>query len=205
MPRRTSSVRTPFWLVLDVHGVLIPSSEKWILGQLARRTHASLALMYVRWFANLLPAQTGRRSAKSFYEEVLDQRLTQKQFDEWIMRPYSQRGKIDPAILHQLKRLKKKGWKLAVLSDMNTAQAEYHRGQKHFALFDEVFLSSETGMMKPFPRVYQALEKRLRARKDHIIFCDDFWFNTWGAALQGWKSVTVPGQKALLRFLEDLH
>lgn len=194
----------PYWLVLDVHGVLIPSSERWILHQLSRRTGKSMVGIYFRWFLNLKPTQLGKRSAKSFYEEVLDMRLTEKQFQEWYVKSYAQRGIVSPAIIEQLIRLKKKGWKLAILSDMHSAQATYHRAQKHFGLFDEVFLSCETGMMKPFPNVYAALEKRLNTRKDHIVYCDDLWFNTWMGALNGWRALTIKGPKQLAHFLTDL-
>lgn len=195
----------PFWLVLDVHGVLVPSSERWILHQLSKRTHQSMLGIYFRWFLNLKPVQLGKRSAKSFYEEVLDTRLTDKQFQDWYMRLYAQRATIDPDIVRQLTRLKKKGWKLAVLSDMHSAQAAYHRQQKHFALFDEVFLSCETGLMKPFPNVFAALEKRLHTRKDHIVYCDDLWFNSWMGSLSGWRALTIKGPKQLVHFLVDLH
>ncbi len=194
----------PFWLVLDVHGVLIPSSERWILGMLAKRTHQPSWLLFFRWVFYLRQAQRGLLPAKKFYERVLDQKLSEREFQEWIMRPYASRGSISPLIVHELSRLKKRGWKLAILSDMNTAQAAFHRAKKHFAPFDEVFLSCETGLMKPFPSVYNALEKRLRTRKDHIVFCDDLWFNTWGALIHGWKAVTVKG-KNLVRFLKDLE
>ena len=103
----------PYWLVLDVHGVLIPSSERWILHQLSKRTGKSMLGIYFRWFLNLKPTQLGKRSAKSFYEEVLDQRLTEKQFQEWYVKSYAQRSVVSPVIIDQLVRLKKKGWMLS--------------------------------------------------------------------------------------------
>jgi putative hydrolase of the HAD superfamily len=193
------------WLVLDVHGVLIPSSEKWILGQAARQTRSSTLGVYLNWFLNLKDAQTGKLSTRVFYERVLGTKLTQKDFDQLIMSRYAQRGVFDPRVVRELKRLKSKGWKLAILSDMNLAQAAYHRMKKHFAMFDEVSLSCETGLMKPFPDAFSALQKRLKARPDHIVFADDLWFNTWSASLQGWRAVTVSHRRdQLLRFLKDL-
>ncbi len=209
MPRKTtksaSRSTSPYWLVLDVHGVLIPSSEKWILGQAAKQTHTPVVGMYLNWFLNLADAQTGKISTRVFYERVLGKKLSQTDFERLIMSRYAQRGVFDPRVVRELKRLKTKGWKLAILSDMNLAQAAYHRGKKHFALFDEVSLSCETGLMKPFPDAFAALQKRLRARSDHIVFADDLWFNTWSASLHGWKSVTVSQRRdQLLRFLKDL-
>ena len=193
-----------FWLVLDVHGVLIPNSERWILARLAKETRMSVWAVYVRWFLNLRAAQTGKMSAKKFYEIVFNQKISDRVFSRTIMKLYSARGEFTPAVKNELLRLKKKGWKLAVLSDMNTAQADYHRSRKNFALFDQVNLSCETGLMKPFPSAFTALEKKLRTRKDHIIFCDDMWVNTLSASLQGWKAITSKGQTQLARFLKDL-
>jgi FMN phosphatase YigB (HAD superfamily) len=195
---------SPFWLVLDVHGVLIPNSERWILGRLAKELHISRLDVYLRWFLNLRDAQLGKMPAKKFYEHVFDQKISDAVFNRTIMKLYSSRGLFSPAHVHELKRLKKAGWKLAVLSDMNTAQADFHRARSHFVLFDQVSLSCETGLMKPFPSSFVALEKRMKTRKDHIVFCDDMWMNTLSASLQGWKAVTIKGQAQLARFLKDL-
>ena len=195
----------PFWLVLDVHGVLIQSSERWIMTLLSKRTHQPKWLMYLRWMANIRLAQKGKMQAKAFYEKVLDQKLTQKEFNEWVMKGYAMRGDIPFLIMKELIRLKKEGWKLAILSDMNTAQAEFHRNKTHFSIFDEVFISCETGLMKPYPGAFSAFEKRLKTRKDHIVFCDDLWFNSFGAMLHGWRAVTIKGHKQLEHFLKDLH
>jgi putative hydrolase of the HAD superfamily len=161
--------------------------------------------MYVNWFLHLADAQTGKLSTRVFYERVLGKKLSQKDFDRLIMSRYAQRGAFDPRVVEELKRLKREGWKLAILSDMNLAQAAYHRGKNHFSVFDEVSLSCETGLMKPFPDAFVALQKRLKARPDHIVFADDLWFNTWSASLHGWRAVTVSQRRdQLLRFLKDL-
>ncbi|MBM3282336.1 MAG: hypothetical protein FJY86_03280 [Candidatus Diapherotrites archaeon] len=195
---------SPFWLVLDVHGVLIPNSERWILGQLAKQIHMSRWDIYLRWLLNLRDAQTGKLSAKKFYEHVFDQKISDAVFSRTIMKMYSSKGNFSPRVVSELQRLKKAGWNLAVLSDMNTAQASFHRSNGNLSLFDEVSISCETGLMKPFPSAFVALEKKLRTRKDHIIFCDDMWMNTFSASLQGWKAVTIKGQSQLARFLKDL-
>ncbi len=199
-----SLVKRPYWLVLDVHGVLIPNSERWILGQLAKQIHMSRWDIYLRWFLNLRDAQLGKMSAKKFYEHVFDQKISDAVFSRTIMKMYSSKGSFSNSVINELKRLKKAGWKLAVLSDMNTAQAEFHRSRGNLSLFDVVNLSCETGLMKPFPSAFVALEKKLHTRKDHIIFCDDMWINTFSASLQGWKAVTIKGQSQLARFLKDL-
>lgn len=203
MPLRRSDSSKPFWLVLDVHGVLIPSSEKWILSQVARQTRQPKWLLYLRWASNLMAAQKGKLPARKFYERVLDRTLSEKDFQSVIMSKYAQRASISPHVLTQLTRLKKKGWKLAILSDMNTAQADFHRAKKTFALFDQVSFSCENGLMKPFPDSFDALERRLRTRKDHIVFVDDLWFNTLSAQLHGWRGLTLKG-KYLAHFLRDL-
>ncbi len=194
----------PFWLVLDVHGVLVPNSERWILSRLAKELHLSRIDIYLRWLLNLRDAQLGKMAAKKFYEHVFDQKISDAVFRRTIMHLYASRGMFSPSVTRELQRLKKAGWKLAVLSDMNTAQAEFHRARKNLALFDEVSLSCETGLMKPFPSAFSALEKRLHTRKDHIVFCDDLWMNTFMASLHGWRAVTVKGQVSLARFLKDL-
>lgn len=205
MATKASSHSPARWLVMDVHGVLIPSSEKWILRQAAKKTGKGLLGVYWRWLAYLRPAQLGELPAKAFYEKVLDQTLSEKAFQSLIMEKYEERGSISPTTLRQLLTLKQAGWKLAILSDMNSAQAAFHRARKTFALFDQVSFSAENGLMKPFPSAFAALEKRLRARKDCIVFVDDLWFNTLSAQLMGWRAVTVRHGRQLNHFLHDLE
>ncbi|MEK6821346.1 MAG: HAD family hydrolase [archaeon] len=200
-----SKPSAPFWLVLDVHGVLIPSSEQWIIKSVAKQLGKPWWLLYLRWVLNVSGSQRGTISAKAFYEKVLGQPLTDKQFHQWIFSRYLTRATVPTSVVHELSRLKKLGWKLALLSDMNTAQAEHHRKQPFMKLFDEVLLSCETGLMKPFPSAFEELERRTKARKDHLVFADDLWFNIGIASLLGWRAVTIQGEKSLLRFLRDLH
>lgn len=193
------------WLVLDVHSVLIPGSERTIVKNLARHFGRMVWLTELRWLFKHKQNQIGKLSSRSFYGYIVDRNLSKKEFDELVMIPYSNRGHIPKEIQIELKKLKELGWNIGILSNMTSAQAEWHRKNKTFDLFDLVFLSCDLGIMKPFPKIYSVLEKKINVSSDRIVFGDDFWLNVITAYLMGWHSVKIRGRREVLRFLKDLE
>ncbi|MDP2666269.1 MAG: HAD hydrolase-like protein [Candidatus Diapherotrites archaeon] len=194
-----------YWLILDAHGVLIPSSERLILRGLAR--HSTLPYWYIllRWAYFHIPSQLGKMDSKTYYEKVIGRPLSEQAFNEWIVKPYREKFIIFPQVLQELKRLHSKGWKIGVLSNMHELQARLHREQKTFKDFDLVLLSCELGQMKPFPETMELMQKHTRARRDHIVFVDDVWLNVVPAQLMGYNAIRLRGYDPLLRFLMDLE
>ena len=192
------------WLVLDAHGVLLPSSEYWILKHLSKLYKMPLLQLKLRWLFKHIPSQTGKMPSRVFYSEILDTPLSKSQFETQVMRLYKKRAHIPNALKKELVRLKKAGWKIALLSNMNEAQAHYHREAQTFKGFDEVFFSWEHHNMKPFPSFFSSLQKKIRARGNNILFIDDHWENIFTGMLLGWNSIKLREAKEVWLFLKDL-
>ena len=192
------------WLVLDAHGVLLPSSEKWILKKLSKQYRIPLMQLQWRWLMGHMSSQNGKTPSRKFYSQILQTDLSKSQFENQIMRPYAQRGRIPKLIVKQLARLKKAGWKLAIFSNMNEAQAHFHREKQTFKGFDEVFLSWELREMKPFPDFFLHLQQKLHTPSNHILFIDDHWENVVVGMRLGWHAVKLKEPLEAWAFLNDL-
>ncbi len=192
------------WLVVDAHGVLLPSSEYWILKHLSKIYKMPLLQLKLRWLFKHIPSQMGKMPARVFYSEILDTNLSKAQFETHVMRLYKKRAHIPNALKKELARLKKAGWKIALLSNMNEAQAHYHREAQTFKGFDEVFFSWEHHNMKPFPSFFSTLQQKIRARGNNILFIDDHWENIFTGMLLGWNAIKLREAKEVWLFLKDL-
>ncbi len=199
-----SNTHAQKWLVLDAHGVLLPSSEHWILKHLAKWHKLSLWKLKINWLFHHIPSQTGAVPARVMYSEIVGKDFSKSQFEMQVMRLYKQRASIPKPIQKELQRLKKAGWKIALLSNMNDAQAHYHREAQTFKGFDEVFFSWEHHNMKPFPSFFSSLQHKLRARGNNILFIDDHWENIFTGMLLGWNSIKLREAKEVWLFLKDL-
>lgn len=195
---------TQKWLVLDAHGVLLRSSEHWILRHLAKWYKLSLWKLKINWLFKHIHAQTGKMPARVLYSEIIGTNLSKSQFETQVMRLYKKRASIPNAIKKELTRLKKAGWKIALLSNMNEAQAHYHREAQTFKGFDEVFFSWEHHNMKPFPSFFSSLQQKIRAKGNNILFIDDHWENIAMGMLMGWNSIKLREAKEVWLFLKDL-
>jgi epoxide hydrolase-like predicted phosphatase len=85
----------------------------------------------------------------------------------------------------------------------NVAEATW-RGNFPFELFDIVMDSSEVGVRKPDPRLYEELLDRLGRPASEVAFVDDFEENLVPAASLGLATVHFTGIDACRRALADL-
>ena len=102
-----------------------------------------------------------------------------------------------------LKNLKKKNYKLAILSN-GTPQLLRHLTKSNNLqnLFDDIFSIEEVGIYKPAYKVYELPIKKYKIKKNEVIFLSA---NTWdvsGAGNYGYQSVWVNRNKNLFDNLD---
>lgn len=73
--------------------------------------------------------------------------------------------------------------------------------------FDQIVISAEEGILKPDPRIYQIVLKKLNVFADEAVFIDDFIQNIHGAQAVGMQTIHFRGpeqaKSELLRLLKD--
>ncbi len=73
-----------------------------------------------------------------------------------------------------------------------------------FGIFDHVIDSSEVGVRKPEPAIYELTSERLGVDPHQVLFLDDFAANLVGAADHGWNTFHVTDGEGVHRLLVEL-
>ncbi len=69
--------------------------------------------------------------------------------------------------------------------------------------FDHIFISSEIGLAKPDPRIYQWVTAELSADPTELVFVDDFIENVLAAREAGWNAVHFRSREQALDELAE--
>ena len=113
-----------------------------------------------------------------------------------ILSPY-------PEVKGVLEDLKKKNFKLAILSNgTHDLLNELVESNKLYNLFDDLFSIEEVKIYKPDPRVYELPIKKYRIRSDEITFLSA---NTWdvsGGGNFGYNSIWVNRHNSVFDILD---
>ncbi|MBS0603696.1 MAG: HAD family phosphatase [Verrucomicrobia bacterium] len=84
-----------------------------------------------------------------------------------------------------IKSYKEKGYRVALLSNVPQAHADFLRMKGWYDDFSLVLLSCEIGVDKPDPLAYRILLSRLQIDPENCIFIDDKWENVEAAHALG--------------------
>jgi putative hydrolase of the HAD superfamily len=136
------------------------------------------------------------RDLGSAWDAARIHRLWLADFRSWLT--------IDRGTLDVLIDLHRGGTRLALLSNAARDFASYYRHGMLGEFFEQVFLSSELGVLKPHPEIFQMLLSGLAARPDEVVFIDNLEDNVRGAESLGITSHRFTGADNLRRYLCDV-
>lgn len=112
---------------------------------------------------------------------------------------YYKRGfKKNKPLFRAIKSLKKRGYKVAILSDQWHLSKEVFATKKDMAIFDEVVLSCDVGMRKPNTEIYELVSKRLKVKPEKSIFVDNQNWNIIPAHKLGYKTILFKNNSKLV-------
>jgi epoxide hydrolase-like predicted phosphatase len=109
--------------------------------------------------------------------------------------------RLDPAMLDLVADVRRRCWTALITN--NVAEAGW-RSTFPFHLFDVVLDSSEVGLRKPDPPIYEALLTRLQCPAAEVALVDDFEENLEPAAALGLVTVHFTGRDACRLILTEL-
>jgi putative hydrolase of the HAD superfamily len=93
-----------------------------------------------------------------------------------------------PGIAGFLADLVDAGLRLTVLSNAPASLAVVVRASSWSTVFSHLVFSSDVGVMKPEPAVYDLAEKTFGVPGQHLVFFDDRPVNVEGARRAGWQA-----------------
>lgn len=81
--------------------------------------------------------------------------------------------KINEELINIIKELKKKNYKIALLSNNSIELRQKLTDQNIIDLFDTIVISSKVGHLKPKPEIFEVLFDELGVHSNEVIFIDD--------------------------------
>ena len=182
------------YFVFDLGGVLsVPMVSKKLYEQIEWKVSYDEFLDKFNNSAESIKVHKGEISTKEFFDYLkgyMDDDITLEEFKNI----YVNNNKFFNDTIEIIKKLKKLGYKVYLLS--NLKEIDYEKFIKHFdvSIFDEMFLSFKLGMLKPNDDIYQYVIKKLNTKPENIYFFDDNKENVDGAIRNGINAYQVTGE-----------
>lgn len=182
----------PSVIVFDLGNVLLPFDYKIIiskLNKLEKKLGDKFAERYYNNYDVYRNYESGKLTSKEFVSIMLkwiDNKLTAEQF--CVL--YSSIFTLNKNVAALLPKLKKKNYKLVLLSNTSYIHKKY--GWQHYSFlkyFDKLILSFEVGANKPEEKIYKAAEKFTKAPPARHLFIDDVKDYVEGAKKLGWDGI----------------
>jgi len=114
---------------------------------------------------------------------------------------------IDNELVKIIQSLKNKGFKTALLSNANSSffkRKIYPTYPEFEYLFDEIVISSEVGMVKPYKDIYEYTLKKINSQPEESIFIDDSKVNVDSAINIGMQGFLYTDSKSFGEYVKSI-
>ena len=181
----------PRAIIFDLGKVLVDFDYSIAGRRIAAQSNMSFAAIreYVSSTTLFTEYETGLVTTQQFYDEVCRVtgfRGTLAQFGQYFADIFVE---IEPMVRLQA-ALRQRGLPTYILSNTNELAAEHiRRTFRFYANFDGYVLSYQQRVMKPDPRIYEAVERMASRRGAELLYLDDVNENIQAAAARGWQVI----------------
>ncbi len=193
-------------VIFDFGGVLMRTEDKGPRTQLARRlgrTYAELEEVVFNGPTEL-PAALGELSAEQHWSSVAETlQIAQTQIPAF-QDEFWGGDRMDSQLIDLIRGLKAR-YRTALLSNAWSDLRDYLENHWQIAdAFDLMVISSEVGLAKPDPRIYQLVLKRLQVPAQAAIFLDDVLENVDAARSVGLAGIHFRSADQAMADLEQI-
>lgn len=105
-----------------------------------------------------------------------------------IISEFFSGDRADAILLEYLRSLRPEH-KIGLISNAWSGLRAFISTREFEAIFDELIISAETGLMKPDPRIYHLALEKLGARPEESVFLDDVLANVEAARAIGMNAI----------------
>ena len=195
-------------ILIDVGGVLaLGESSKWKKGKfipsgvhlnMAKKLKTSIDQYLDSIDTNYVSAITGKISKQKVIETLSRNfGIASKKLKKFYIDSYKKNFKQNKELFNKLFKLKKQGYKIAVLSDQWFLSKEALMPEKIYKNFDETIVSCDVGVRKPNQKIYQLAVKKLKVSPKEILFIDNQKWNILPAKKLGMNTILFKSNKQL--------
>jgi len=115
--------------------------------------------------------------------------------------------KIDIELVKIIKKLKDMGYKTILLSNANVSffhRKVYPTYPEFKNLFNEIIISSEIGMVKPYKDIYQHALKKINSKPEESLFIDDRKVNVDSAVALGMYGFLYTDSVSFVEYIKSI-
>jgi len=150
-------------------------------------------------------SMTGKRSEKQLLKFISKNlKTTPNKLKKLYEIDYNKRFKQNKELYSVAFKLKKQGYKIAILSDQWQLSHRVLAPKKYMKKFNKVIISCQVGLRKPDPEIYKLLLKKLKLKPKQIVFIDNQDWNLVPAKKLGMKTILFKNNKQTFREFEKL-
>ena len=195
-------------ILLDVGGVLaLGEGSKWKKGKfipsgvhlnVAKKLKISIDQYLDSIDSTYVSAITGKLPKQKIIE-ILSKNfgIDSKKLKKFYLNSYKKNFKQNKELFNKLFKLKKQGYKVAVLSDQWFLSKEALMPEKLYKNFDEIMVSCDVEIRKPNKKIYQLAVKKLNFSPKEILFIDNQKWNILPAKKLGMNTILFKNNKQL--------
>lgn len=121
----------------------------------------------------------------------------QVSFIQDLINKYDHKRILNLELIEVIKDLKKKNYKIGILSNYSITLREKLTRLNIIDLFDEVIISSEVGLQKPQPEIFEIVFNKFNIKNSEMIFIDDTKKSLEGAEKIGYIPVLYINNETL--------
>lgn len=198
-------------VIFDVGGVLALGKSQHIYQKGSYRNRGvheyiskKLKISIDQWFdsidTNYALAVEGKiLEKKSIRLIAKNVRTSEKKFKKIVIKGYKRNFKQNKQLFKQAFKLKKAGYKIAILSDQWYLSKEALMPDKMYKKFSPIVVSCKAGMRKPNPKIYKLILKKLKLKPSECLFIDNQKWNINPAKKLGMKTISFKNNKQLFK------
>jgi len=194
-------------IIFDWGGVVIEWDDKKTYRYISERFN--LDFDYTKWkieYELLKDVQTGKIDEKEMWNRFfssVNMKLPEDYETLWVKK-FAEYWNVNEEVIDIVKSLKKRGYKTALLSNVEPSHADYGKKQGIFRHFSPVILSYEIGLRKPDDRIYMLTLDKLGLKREECVYVDDREENLKPARRLGIHTILSKNTKQLRKDLSKV-
>lgn len=201
-------------IIFDVGGVLaigaIPEKHRGRLHHTKVHEYISkkLKISLDQWFDSIDSTYADSIEGKISKEKTLkiiakNVRVSVKKLEKIIIKAYEKNFNQNKQLFEQAFKLKKQGYKIAVLSDQWPPSKQALMPDKLYKKFNVKIVSCDVGVRKPNPKIYKLILKKLKLPAKNCLFIDNQQWNIKPAKKLGMKTILFKNNEQLFNDLKE--
>jgi len=193
-------------VIFDIGGVLIEWNDQWIIDDIKNTLLISEETARRCWERHLHPLSRGEISEQEFWTLFCSDAgvNVSNSLHDVMMREFINRFQPNQAVISIAQRLKKNGYRIAILSNSIEPHLNFLRSKNIDDDFEFAVYSSEVGVEKPDREIYELTLAKVGLPAEETVFIDNVEGNIVGAQKVGMRGIVYTTDQQLEQDLRIL-